>query len=157
MNIDYVKQKSEFFKNSFSFLIKTPHFTPKWNFLIQVNILISCPSLSSVLHKKYRKIRQFSQVKWLLLHDLHFFYFDRSSHISHFFISVIFWSNFKSDSHSSLKQFQLMNLVRLSQSFTHIPHSSYLSLFSKRIYKWYLGIVSFFFCLVCIQYGNMNT
>ena len=68
-------KKSEFFKNSFSFLIKTAYFTQKWNFFIRVDILISCPSFSRILHnstQKHRKIRHFSRGIWLIIHDLHF-------------------------------------------------------------------------------------
>ena len=74
-SLDHVYQKSEFFKNSFSFLIKTAFFTQKWNFVIRVDILISCPSFSRVLHnstEKHRKIRHFSRGIWLMIHDLHF-------------------------------------------------------------------------------------
>ena len=80
-SLDHVYQKAEFFKNSFSFLIKTAYFTQKRNFFIhvyvRVDILISCPSFSRVLHnstQKHRKIRHFSRCTciWSIIHDLHF-------------------------------------------------------------------------------------
>ena len=72
---DNVYQNLQFFKNSFSFLINTAFFTQKFNFFIQVDILISCLSFSRVLHispQKHRKIRHFSQGFWFMIHDLHF-------------------------------------------------------------------------------------
>ena len=56
---------------------KTAYFTQKslWNFFIRVDVLISCPSFSRVLHdstQKHRKIRHFSRGIWLIIHDLHF-------------------------------------------------------------------------------------
>ena len=64
---------------SFSFLIKTAYFTKTWNVFIRVDILISCPPFSRVLHsstKKHRKIRHFSRGIWFrIIHDLHFFLF----------------------------------------------------------------------------------
>ena len=72
-------------------------FTQKWTFFIWVDILISCPSLSRVLHnssQKPRKIRRFSQRYIINVSRFAFFDFDMSSQNSEFFISVIFWSNF---------------------------------------------------------------
>ena len=54
---------------------KTAYFTQNWHFFIQVDILISCPSFSRVLHNStqtHRKIRYFSRGIWLIIHDLHF-------------------------------------------------------------------------------------
>ena len=56
-----------FYKNSI--------FTQKWNFFMQVDILISCPPLSSVLHnstQKLWKIRHLVKGTRLMLDDLHF-------------------------------------------------------------------------------------
>ena len=75
-------QKNIFFNRMILFLIKTAHFTQKWNFFIQVDILISCLSLSRLLlnsTQKHRKIRHFSQCIWFMIHNLHFFDFDMSS------------------------------------------------------------------------------
>ena len=50
------------------------YFTQKWNFYIRVNILISCPSFSRVLHnstQKHRKIRHFSRDIWIMILYLH--------------------------------------------------------------------------------------
>ena len=131
------KKSDFFFKNSFSFLIKTTHFTQKWNFFIRVYILICCPSLSRVSHnstqKNQGKIRHFIKVYDSCYKICSFWFW-------HVFIKI---TVFHLIQRYLLKQFQLMTLVWLPNSFTPIPHSSYLSLFFIRTYKWKLGIVSF--------------
>ena len=119
-SLDHGKQKSEFFTNVFSFLIKTAYFTQIRNFFIQVDILISCHSLSRVLHnstQNHRKIRHFIKV------------YDKCYTICIFWFWYVFTKFTVFHSRYHLKQFQLINLVRLPHSFTPIPHFSYLSLF----------------------------
>ena len=80
-SLDNVWQKSEFFKKK-NFLAKNGIFYPKMKFFIRVDILISCPSLSRVMHnssQKLRKIRHFSQKHIISVSRIAFFDFDMSS------------------------------------------------------------------------------
>ena len=96
-SLDHVYQKSEFFKNSFSFLIKTAYFTQKMKFLYTSRYF----DLLSILFKSFvwfdsktQKNKTFWSRYMINNTRFAFFDFDMSSQKSQFFISVTFKNNF---------------------------------------------------------------
>ena len=128
-------------------MLKTPYFTQKWNFFIRVDTMISCLSLSRVLHistQKYRKIWYFSQVIWLMLHVLHFFYFDMS-HKIHSFSLVI--------SSEAIWIDELDFIVLKLHTYTTLFLLKFISNKKLQVVVRY----RFFFCLVFILSNKMPT